>query len=198
MSEYEDKTLKFLQNHTYNITLAANEPETGTNSQGGIFRKYKIVEGTYPCTKKGIDGKPEKDADGKEIAVEKSCDCFFASDKLHEKIQSGNFGTGFKLALEKVYDTKVFQHPFFKVTPMGDGSTLKSATMEEAVDMVAKTMDMNQPNPVVNNAPAEAKKLTGEERLSFLEEKVKTLWQERQESKGHKTDTGDPVDDLPF
>ena len=87
MSEYEDKTLKFLQNHTYNITLAANEPETGTNSQGGIFRKYKIVEGTYPCTKKGIDGKPEKDADGKEIAVEKSCDCFFASDKLHEKIQ---------------------------------------------------------------------------------------------------------------
>ena len=190
MSEYEDKTLKFLQNVAYNVTLAASKPDEGNNPQGGIWRKYKIEEAVYQSAKKDISGK--------EVPEEKKCDCFFASEKLHEKIESGNFGTGFKLALEKVYDTKVFQHPFFKVTPMGDGSTLKSATMEEAVDMVAKTMDMNQPNPVVNNAPAEAKKLTGEERLSFLEEKVKTLWEERQEAKGHKTDIGNPVDDLPF
>ena len=188
MSEFADKTLKFLQNNPYDVTLAANEPETGQNDLGKIWRRYSIVEGTYRCAKKGIDG---KDIPGGE---DKLCDVFYASEKLHEKIQEGNFGEGYKLTITKVYDTEIFKYPFFKVEPQGQSdNAVEKATMNEIVENVASKMDVNQPNP--------PKKMTGEERLAFLEDKVKILWQERQEAKGHTTKTDKPIvteDDLPF
>ena len=118
-------------------------------------------------------------------------DCFFASEGLHRQISEGNFGEGYKLTIEKVHDEKSSK-TFFKVTPQGDGSTMESATMEEIAKDVASSMDMSK--------AGEVKKLTGEERLAFLEDKVKTLWKERQEVKGHttKTDPDNPIDDLPF
>ena len=196
MSEYADKTLKFLQNNPYDVTLAANEPETGQSDLGKIWRRYKIVEGTYRCSKKGIDG---KEIPGGE---DKLCDVFFASEKLHEKIQEGNFGEGYKLTITKVYDTEIFKFPFFKVEPQGQSdNAVEKATMEEAVDMVAKNMDVNQTNKVVNDAPEQPKKMSGQERLEFVEEKVKILWQERQKASGHTTAPEKPEvteDDLPF
>ena len=172
MSEYEDKTLKFLQNKPYDITLAANEPDHGPNPQGGQWSKYKIVENTYECA--------SKDISGKEIPVEKKCDCFFASDKLHEKIQDGGFGEGYKLTIEKVYDTEIFKYPFFKVTPQGDGSKMESATMNDLVKDVANSMDVNKKSePTKELTPGE---------------KINILWEEREAAKAKSN----PIDDLPF
>ena len=174
MSEHKNTTLKFETGKPVDVELTANEPQTG-QGQYGPWNRYSIKE--------LISGQ----------------DCFFASEGLHRQISEGNFGEGYKLTIEKVHDEKSSK-TFFKVTPHGDGSTMASATMNEIVENVAKTMDVNQPNPVVN-APQEDKKMTGQERLDFLEEKVKILWQERQGAKGHNIAPEKPTvteDDLPF
>tara|TARA_R110002012_G_scaffold239536_1_gene413564 strand:- start:421 stop:957 length:537 start_codon:yes stop_codon:yes gene_type:complete len=178
MSENKKDPLKFEIGKPVEVVLAANEPQTG-QGQYGPWNRYSIKE--------LITGE----------------DCFFASEGLHRQISEGNFGEGYKLIIEKVHDTKTSK-TFFRVTPMGDGSTLKSATMNEIIDNVANNLDVNKPNPVVNDVPGESKKMTGQERLEFLEEKVKVLWQERQEAKGHTTATQEKpaptvsADDLPF
>ena len=167
MSENKKDPLKFDIGKPIDVELTANEPQTG-QGQYGPWNRYSIKE--------LISGE----------------DCFFASEGLHRQIQEGNFGEGYKLTIEKIHDEKSSK-TFFKVTPHGDGSTLQSATMEEAIDMVAKTMDVNQETPV--------KKMTGEERLAFIEEKVKILWKERQKASGHITAPEKPAvteDDLPF
>ncbi len=171
MSENKKEPLKFQAGKPVDVVLAANEPQTG-QGQYGPWNRYSIKE--------LITGE----------------DCFFASEGLHRQIQEGNFGEGYKLTIEKVLDAKTAK-TFFKVTPHGDGSNLQSATMNEIIDDVSNSMNVNKPNP--------PKKMTGEERLAFLEDKVKILWKERQEAKGHTTATQEKPapptvteDDLPF
>ena len=119
-------------------------------------------------------------------------DCFFASEGLHRQISEGNFGEGYKLTIEKIHD-KATSKTFFKVTPHGDGSTMESATMNELVNKVATKMDVNQPN--------EVKELSLEERVAYLEDKIKLLCAKRQKEAGIKTAPEKPTvteDDLPF
>ena len=174
MSENKEDPLKFDIGKPIDVELAANEPQTG-QGQYGPWNRYSIKE--------LISGE----------------DCFFASEGLHRQIQEGGFGMGYKMTIEKVHDAKTLK-TFFKVTPHGDGSTMESATMEEMVNKVATKMDVNQPNEVVNDAPQPDKKMTGQERLEFLEDKVKILGQERQKESGHTTAPEKPFseDDLPF
>ena len=175
MSENKKDPLKFEIGKPIDVELTANEPQTG-QGQYGPWNRYSIKE--------LITGE----------------DCFFASEGLHRQISEGNFGEGYKLTIEKIHDEKSSK-TFFKVTPHGDGSTMQSASMDELVTKVATKMDVNQSNEVVNDAPQPDKKMTGQERLEFLEDKVKILWQERQEKSGHTTKTEEPLvtdDDLPF
>ena len=167
MSEHKNTTLKFETGKPVEVVLTANEPQTG-QGQYGPWNRYSIKE--------LISGE----------------DCFFASEGLHRQIQEGNFGMGYKMTIEKVHDEKSAK-TFFKVTPHGDGSNLTSATIEEAVDMVASSMDVNKPN--------EVKKLSIEERVAYLEDKIKMLCAKRQKEAGIKTAPEKPTvtgDDLPF
>ena len=153
MSENKKDPLKFAIGKPIEVVLTANEPQTG-QGQYGPWNRYSIKE--------LISGE----------------DCFFASDGLHRQIKEGGFGEGYKLTIEKIHDEKSAK-TFFKVTPHGDGSNLTSATIEEAVDMVASSMDVNKPN--------EVKELTAEEKINIL-------WKEREATKAKSN----PADDLPF
>ena len=116
MSENKKDPLKFDIGKPVDVELAANEPQTG-QGQYGPWNRYSIKE--------LISGE----------------DCFFASEGLHRQLQEGNFGMGYKLTIEKVHDAKTAK-TFFKVTPHGDGSTLQSATMEEADQLGKDIMDV--------------------------------------------------------
>ena len=153
MSENKKDPLKFAIGKPIEVVLTANEPQTG-QGQYGPWNRYSIKE--------LITGE----------------DCFFASEGLHRQIKEGNFGEGYKLTIEKVHDEKSAK-TFFKVTPHGDGSNLTSATIEEAVDMVASSMDVNKPN--------EVKELTAEEKINIL-------WKEREAAKPK----ANPAEDMPF
>ena len=165
MSEHKNTTLKFETGKPVDVELTANEPQTG-QGQYGPWNRYSIKE--------LITGE----------------DCFFASEGLHRQIKEGGFGEGYKLTIEKIHD-KATSKTFFKVTPHGDGSNIESATMEEAVDMVASSMDMSK--------AGESKELSLEERVSYIEDKIKVLNDFMHKSEGHKTAPKKSMtDDLPF